>query len=166
MLAPHACCSTPTIAKTWKIPVPFTQWMRKLEQLLRKHEIMSSAAIWKELENIIVNEARWTQKDEQSKLSIIYEKQQAYRWTKWTVGTRMGRVRGKRDKKRLAGTSVLLKKLYSLTVSYLYVTHSVHVHSSTPSFLPPVLLLPPVKSLSHFRSLLFWFCICFVTHQV
>ena len=71
-----------TIAKTWKQPkCPLTdEWIKKMWYIypmkyysaIKKKEIMPLAATWMELEIIILNEIRQTEKDKYHKISLIF----------------------------------------------------------------------------------------------
>ena len=81
-----------TIAKTWKQPkCPTTEeWREKMRYIytmeyysaIKKNEIMPFTAMWMDLEIIILNEVRWTEKDKYHMISLIcgiWKK-----WFKWT----------------------------------------------------------------------------------
>ena len=72
-----------TIAKTWKQPkCPSTdEWIKKMQYIyistmeyysaIEKNEIMSFAAIWMDLEIIILSEVSQTEKDKYHMISFI-----------------------------------------------------------------------------------------------
>ena len=70
-----------TIAKTWKQPkCPTTEeWREKMRYIYtmeyysarKKNEIMPFTAMWMDLEIIILNEVRWTEKDKYHMISLI-----------------------------------------------------------------------------------------------
>ena len=70
-----------TIAKTWKQPKcpPIDEWIKKMWYIytteyysaIKKNEIMPFAAIWMQLEIIILNEVSQKEKDKYHMISLI-----------------------------------------------------------------------------------------------
>ena len=72
-----------TIAKTWKQPkcLSTEDWVKKMWYIytveyysaIKKHEIMPFAAIWMDLESVILGEISQTKKEKYHMTSFMYE---------------------------------------------------------------------------------------------